>query len=95
MITKTIQIQEVTIDDLTERIAEKLLTKIDIYIKEYATKNDDTLLTRQETVDFLKVDQSTLWNWTKKGYLISYRIGSRVYYKKIEIINYLNKYRSV
>ena len=93
MITKTIQIQEFTIDELADSVANKLMSKIEVYLKEYATKNDDTLLTREETIDFLKVDSSTLWAWSRKGKLIPYKIGSRVYYKKLEILEYLQNNR--
>lgn len=70
MITKTIQIQEITVDELADKVAEKLLSKIEVYLKEYATKNDEKLLTRKEASSFLKIDQSTLWNWSKKGILV-------------------------
>ncbi|REE82996.1 helix-turn-helix protein [Lutibacter oceani] len=93
MITKTIQIQEITVDELADKVAEKLLSKIEVYLKEYATKNDETLLTRKEASSFLKIDQSTLWNWSKKGILVPLGIGNRVYYKKQEIINYLENHR--
>ena len=32
-----------------------------------------------------KCDLSSLWLWTKKGKLISYGIGNRIYYKRSEI----------
>jgi len=34
MITKTIQITEVTVDELADKIADKLLFKIEDYLKE-------------------------------------------------------------
>ena len=43
------------------------------------------LLTRRETAEYLKVDLSTIWHWSKKGILPSYGIGNRVYYKRSEI----------
>ncbi len=93
MITKTIQIQEFTIDELADKVSDKLMLKIEVYLKEYATKNDDTILTREETAEFLKVDISTIHNWSKKGTLIPFGIGGRVYFKKQEIINYLENHR--
>ena len=93
MITKTVQIQEVSVDELADIVAEKLLNKIDVYLKEYATKNDDTILTREETAKFLKINITTLWNWSKRGILIPFGIGNRVYYKKQEIIDYLENHR--
>lgn len=42
-------------------------------------------LTRGELAEWLKCDLSTIHNWTKKGKLISYGIGNRVYYKRNEV----------
>ena len=91
MITKTIQIQEVTVDELAEKVADKLLLKIKGYLNEFNTKKSDVYLTRQETMDFLKIDSSTLWHWTNKGKVICYGIGNRRYYNKQEIIDTLKK----
>jgi len=42
-------------------------------------------LTRTEVSEMLKCDISTIHNWTKKGKLIPYGIGNRVYYKRLEV----------
>ncbi len=42
-------------------------------------------LTRSEVAEMLKCDLSTIHNWTKKGKLIPYGIGNRVYYKRHEV----------
>jgi excisionase family DNA binding protein len=42
-------------------------------------------LTRQELKDLLKVDLSTIHNWTKKGKINAYGIGNRVYFKRSEV----------
>ena len=93
MITKTIQIQEITIDELADRVADKLMSKIEIYLNNYASKDAELFLTRAETAAFLKVDLSTVHNWTKRNKLISYGFGNRVYYKKQEIIDSLENQR--
>lgn len=42
-------------------------------------------LTRSEVAEMLKCDLSTIHNWTKKGKLIPYGVGNRVYYKRSEV----------
>jgi excisionase family DNA binding protein len=42
-------------------------------------------LTRNEVSEMLKCDLSTVHNWTKKGKLIAYGLGNRVYYKRSEV----------
>lgn len=51
----------------------------------FQPKEPTTYLTRNEVADMLKVDLSTVHNWTKKGILKSVGIGSRVYYKRKEV----------
>ncbi|WP_242084197.1 helix-turn-helix domain-containing protein [Aestuariivivens sediminis] len=89
MITKTIQITEITFDELADKVADKLLDKIEVYLKELNKDKIDTFMTRQETADFLKISLTSLWHWTKLGIVKSYSLGSRRYYNKKEIINYL------
>ncbi|WCO02903.1 helix-turn-helix domain-containing protein [Psychroserpens ponticola] len=91
MITKTIEIQEITVDELADKVADKLLNKIKSYLDELHTNESDVYLTRKETSDFLKINITTLWNWTNKGKIKSYGIGNRRYYNKQEIIALLKK----
>lgn len=93
MITKTIQINEITFDELADKVADKLLDKIENYLKELDEKGNDIYMTRNETAEFLKISLSTLWHWTNKGVLNSYGISNRRYYNKKEIIDYLNSNR--
>lgn len=81
-----VQIDNISIEDLTEIIAEKLVDKIETRIATLiTTQNDEELLTRTETAEFLKINSTTLWHWTKKGKVTAYGIGNRVYYKKGEL----------
>lgn len=85
MIQKTIQIQEITVEELTDKVANKLALKIETYINELNIKKHDMLLTRKETAKCLRVSLVTISKWTKVGVLTSYHMGNRVYYKKEEI----------
>tara|TARA_R100001377_G_C3144555_1_gene93956 strand:- start:15 stop:302 length:288 start_codon:yes stop_codon:yes gene_type:complete len=91
MITKTIQITEVSVDELADKVADKLLLKIKSYLDDLNTKENDVYLTRQETAEYLKINSTTLWNWTNKGKVNSYCIGNRRYYNKQEIIDTLKR----
>ncbi|GGG40641.1 helix-turn-helix domain-containing protein [Bizionia arctica] len=91
MITKTIQIQEITVDELADKVPDKLLLKKEDYLDQLSINGIDVYLTREETVDFLKINFSTLNRWTNKGYIKSCGIGYRRYYNKKEIIDLLKK----
>lgn len=87
MTNKTIvEIENVSVDELVATITGEVLNGLEIRLEQLQQKkHQEQLLTRTETAKYLKVDISTLWNWTKKGKLKAYGIGNRVYYKKNEI----------
>jgi hypothetical protein len=85
-----VQIENISVDELTEMISEKLVEKLEKRIAKLITaQNYEELLWRTETAKILKVNMTTLWSWTKKGKITAYRIDNRVYYKRGEIMNAL------
>ncbi|MFD2915839.1 helix-turn-helix domain-containing protein [Psychroserpens luteus] len=48
-------------------------------------QDPESLMTRKETAEYLKIDLSTLWSWTKKGKIKCYGISNRRYYKRSDI----------
>ena len=44
------------------------------------------LITREQTAQILRVSLPTLHNWTKSGLLQSYKIATRVRYKREEVM---------
>ena len=91
MITKTIQITEVTVDELAEKVADKLLLKIEDYLKELSKSKNDELLTRQEVAEYLRISLVTIHSWNKNGILNPIRIGNRIFYKKQNILDVLEQ----
>ena len=45
----------------------------------------ETYLTRLETCEFLKVDQSTLFRWSKRSYLMPMEVGGKRMYKMSDL----------
>jgi excisionase family DNA binding protein len=81
-----VEIENVSVDELVATITNKVLEGLEIRLEQLHQKNQqEQLLTRTETIQYLKVDSSTLWSWTRNGKLKAYRVGNRVYYKKNEI----------
>lgn len=67
---------------------ESLLIDIKHPPKENNT-NQEVLLTRTETCEFLQINSSTLFHWTNKGKVTAYGIANRRYYKKAELLECL------
>ncbi|WP_038026112.1 helix-turn-helix domain-containing protein [Tenacibaculum maritimum] len=76
---------EFNTEQLKNEIIEGIKPQLDELKNHLQPKEPIEYLTRQETADLLKVDLSTIWNWTKKSKLVAYSIGSRVYYKRSEV----------
>ena len=88
---KQIILTGTTPQELAELIQSGVKVEIEKLGKRKPFNEDEDLLTREETFKFLKVDSSTLWAWTKKGKVKAYGIGSRVYYKKSELLQSLTQ----
>ncbi len=54
-------------------------------------EKSDELLSRRDTAKLLEISLPTLHNYTNAGMLHAYKIGSRVLYKREEVISGLNK----
>ncbi|UKM63888.1 helix-turn-helix domain-containing protein [Flavobacteriaceae bacterium GSB9] len=91
MITKTIQITEVTVEELADKVADKLMLKIENYLKDLSKKKNDEILTRQEVADYLKISLVTIHSWNKCGILKPIRMGNRIFYKKQDILDVLEQ----
>lgn len=75
--------------DLQELIEKTVIKQLETFVKNVPIENQDELLTRVEASNLLKINISTLHNWTKKGNIIAYGIGNRVYYKRGEFMGSL------
>ncbi|WP_167616992.1 helix-turn-helix domain-containing protein [Maribellus sediminis] len=85
MADKTLQFIQTTPEQLQEAIIRGVKIEINKLQENFQPKQPEELMTRNEVKDFLKVDLSTVHNWTKKGKLKSYGLGHRIYYKRSEV----------
>ena len=80
-----------TIDDLKDLFGQVLKTELEAVKKHLQPKQPNEYLTRKEVSEMLKIDLSSVHNWSKRGILIPHQIGSRVYYKLLEVENAIVK----
>ena len=85
MAEKTIQFIQTSPETLQEAILAGIKVEIEKLHKEFQPKVPEEFMTRNEVKEFLKVDLSTIHNWTKRGKLKAYGLGNRVYYKRSEV----------
>jgi len=80
-----IQFIQTTPEQLQEAIIEGVKIQLADLKKNFEPKTPTEYLSRQEVAQMLKVDISTVHNWTVKGILQSFGIGRRIYYKRVEL----------
>lgn len=80
-----IQFIQVTPEQLQSSIIEGVKAQIDELKKNWQPKEPTQYMSRHALAEWLKVDISTIHNWTTKGVLKKYAIGGRVYYKRTEV----------
>jgi len=81
---------------LEDMIAGAVLTGLRVYHngkERAADPSPEELLSRQDAAVLLGVTLPTLGAYTRKGYLIGYRIGTRVRYKRNELLDGLKRMR--
>lgn len=80
-----IQLIVVNPEQLQEAISEDIKKQLKKLEECFEPKSPKEYLTRKEAAQLLKVDQSTIWNWTNSKILRKHGIGNRVYYLRSEI----------
>jgi hypothetical protein len=86
-----IQLLQITPEELRESILEGVKKELQELKQNFQPKEPSEFLTRQEVADWLKVDISTVHNWTVKGTLTKHLIEGKVLYKRAEVESSLIK----
>ena len=79
------QLHNTTPEKIQESILKGIQAQINDLKKSYQPKEPEEYLTRAEVSKLLKVDISTVHNWSKAGKLQRHGLGNRVYYKRSEV----------
>jgi len=83
----SILLSNVNPDQFTELITNILKTQLDEFKKELQNQSaNDDLLSREQTLELLQINASTLWHWTNKKKVICYKFANKSYYKRSEIM---------
>ena len=81
----TIQITELTTNELKSLLKESVKQEFNQLKEEILSKTPTQYLTRKQVAKMLDINLTTLNNWTNRGALTSYGIQGRVYYKRDEV----------
>jgi hypothetical protein len=89
--TNSILLQNLSSDQLTELMTNVFKTQLEDFKKELITQStqseSEDLMTREQVLEFLQINASTLWHWQNKGRIKVYKFANKCYYKRSELMN--------
>lgn len=94
MTKNNISLVNVPLDVMANTIREIVVSELQ-KVKEFISispKEEDSekILTRDEVCKLLDVSYTTLYNWNNDGILVNHKVGSRVYYNKLDVMAKFN-----
>jgi len=88
--TNSILLQNVSPEALTELIKEGVKSQLDDFKKDLLHQNaKEDLLSREQVLELLQINASTLWHWQNSNKIIVYKFANKNYYKRSEILESL------
>lgn len=80
-------LQSVSPEQFTELITNVFRKELEDFRKEFSTQTEnDDLMTREQVLELLQINASTLWHWTNKGRITVYKFANKCYYKRSELM---------
>ncbi|MDH7913211.1 helix-turn-helix domain-containing protein [Winogradskyella sp. SYSU M77433] len=89
--TQIIQLQDVSKKELFQHLENIIDRKLEPFTS--LSKNEK--LSIQEVADECDVTDLTVHNWIKKGYIKAFKIGRRVYIKRVHLDEALKEVKSL
>lgn len=81
----------ISLDELATVIKLTVQKEYELIFNSKTYQPDNEYISRKETSQILGISLPTLNDYTKRGLVPSYRIGSRIRYKREEVFNSLNQ----
>lgn len=89
--TNQILLNGLEVSELLEKIGQLIDKKLHEVSPIDKNKNQSKFISRKEVATLLKISLPTLNEWSKLGWLISYKMGNRVLYKAEEVEQAVSK----
>jgi len=81
---------QASLEDLTQLIKDGIKSEFSTFKKELSSNSEkDDLMTREQVLDLLQINPSTLWHWQNSEKIIVYKFANKNYYKRSEILESL------
>ncbi|WP_430972421.1 helix-turn-helix domain-containing protein [Sunxiuqinia rutila] len=87
----TDEFKELCLEAFKEMLSVNLANGATAGTKKLSLESEETFFTRQQAANYLQMSLPTLHQYTKNGWITSYRIGNKVRYKKADLETALTK----
>jgi hypothetical protein len=85
-----ILLQNLSPERLTELIKDGVKSQLEDFKKElHSLSTKEDLLNRQQVLELLNINATTLWHYQNKGKIPFYKFANKCYYKRSEIMDSL------
>lgn len=76
-----------TPEALAQLISESVKIELNQFKKELQNQStSDDLLSREQVLELLQINASTLWHWQNAKKITAYKFANKCYYKKAEVL---------
>ena len=83
----SIILENLSTEQLEYLIGNVLDTKLKAFQEYQNTKTENNdLMTREQVLELLQINASTLWHWQNKGRVTVYKFANKCYYKRSELM---------
>ena len=90
--TNSILLQNVSSEQFTELMTNVFKTQLEDFKKELLNQTaKEELLSREQVLELLQINASTLWHYQNKGKIQVYKFANKCYYKRSELMNSLTQ----
>lgn len=84
----SILLQNVSPEQFTALITNVFKEQLKEFKQQLNAKSDnDDLLSREQVLELLQINASTLWHWQNKDKIKVYKFANKCYYKRSEIMS--------
>lgn len=87
METNAVLLQNLNVEQLSKLMGDLFDVKLNEVLKKQNTQTEnDDLMTREQVLELLQINASTLWHWTNKGRITVYKFSNKCYYKRSQLM---------
>jgi len=86
-LTNSILLQSINPEQLTELITNVFRAQLEDFKKELNTQTvNDELMSRDQVLEYLKINASTLYRWQNSKRINVYKFSGKCFYKRAELM---------